>query len=99
MTEFEKQLDADIDGIFLTGDFTQEAIYTSGSVLKTISVQFFEEPLDKMGTLYQHAWCKASVIPNVQDNDKLEINGVVYGIMDFAPDEFNQGLDLFLQKV
>ena len=99
MVKNEKKNDAKKNGIFQQGDFSQDAIYTSGSVLKTISVQFFEEPLDKLGTLYQHAWCKFSDIPNVQDNGKLEINGVVYGIMDFTADEFNQAVDLFLQKV
>lgn len=100
-SEFEKQLLRDVKDIFLNEDFTQDATYTSvnNSALIPVKVQFFEEPLDKMETLYQHAWCASEDIPNVAVNDKLIVNGIEYGIVDFTHDEFHHGVDLFLQKV
>ena len=101
MSGFEDLLASDAHDVFLNGEFSQKAIFTSdnGESLKEITVQFFGEALDKMDTTYYHAWCAVGDIPNVEDNDTLEIAGIVYGIMDVSPDEFNTGLNLFLQKV
>ena len=96
--DFDKQLRDDVRNVFLV-EFSQEAIFKSNTTIKKITVQFFEEPLDKMGTQYFHAWCANDDIPYVAIGDTLEIASVIYGIVDFSPDEFQSGINLFLQKV
>ena len=88
----------DIKDVFLK-EYAVVAIYKSNNSLKEITIQFFGQPLDKMDTLYYHAWCKYEDLPDVKDNDVLEVNGVAYGIIEVAPDEFDAGVNLFLQKV
>ncbi len=97
---FEELIANDVKNVFLSGDYSQEAIYKSGGDVKTIVIQFFEEPLDKLGTQFYHAWCDFADMPYVKlKKDTLEIKGIVYGIMDNSPDEFQTGMNLFLQKV
>ena len=96
--DFEKQLREDARDIFLV-EFSQDAIFKSGSTIKPIKVQFFEEPLDKTGKQYFHAWSEHDVISRVAINDILIVAGVEYGIVDFSPDEHQVGINLFLQKV
>ena len=94
-----RYLKADVKNVFLNGGFSVTAIYKSGTQIKQIQVQHFNEALDKMGTLYDHVWCSFEDIPYVKDNDTLEISGTVYGIIDNTPDEQNVGMNLFLNKV
>jgi hypothetical protein len=96
---FNEQLDKDIDEIFLKGEFSQTAIHRSGDNIRELTVQFFEEPLDGTNTRYHHAWCAYSDVPQIKVNDTLTILGITYGIVDFEPDDFHSGLNLFLQKV
>lgn len=96
--DFQKQVDADIKGVFLK-EFSQTAIFKSKTTLKEIKLQFFEETLDQMDTTYFHAWADAKDVESMSKNDTLEINGTVYGIVDFSPDEFKSGVNIFLQKV
>jgi len=96
---FNQLLTEDVTGIFLNDDFSQDAIYRAGSNITTVVIQFFEEPLDKLGTQYYHAWCAFADMPHVSKNDTLEIKSVVYGIVDYSPDEFETGLNIFLQEV
>lgn len=95
---FDELIASDVQNVFLGGDLATEAIFQSGEIQTTINVQFFEEPLDKMGTLYYHAWASFAEISNVKNNDKLHVNGIVYGIVDTSPDEYETGVNLFLQK-
>lgn len=88
----------DIDNAFLM-DFAQDVIFTAEGVPTTIRAHLFEEPLDKLGVQYSHAWCKYSDIPDVKKGDTLEINSILYGIVDFSPDEFQTGMNLFLSEV
>jgi len=96
---FTELMTSDIQDVFLNGETSHVAVYTTGVISTDINVQFFEDSLDKMDTLYQHAWCDFADMPNLIENeDKLEISGVSYIIMESTPDEFQQGLNLFLQK-
>ena len=89
----------DAKNIFLSGDFSVEAIYKSPTSVKQISIQLFEEPLDKMGETFFHAWCSYLDLPYVnEEGDTITHGGVEYGIKDSNPDEFQTGLNLFLQK-
>lgn len=97
---FDELMIEDIKNIFLSDDFSQDAIYESGGKIKTITVQFFEQPLDRLNTQYFYAWCNFSEITYVEkDKSTLTINGIKYGVMSAKPDEFKHGIDLFLQKV
>lgn len=97
--DFADYVQNDVKDIFLK-EFSQTAIYKSEpSTIKNVTVQFFESSLDSMQTTYFHAWCDFSELPRVKKQDTLEINGVVYGIVDFSPDEFDSGLNLFLQEI
>lgn len=96
---FELQLKDDVKNIFLNGDFSVEAFYKPDSDNKLIRVQYFNESLDKMDTLYDHVWCSYDDLPTVAENDTLSIDGVLYGIIDSTPDEQNMGMNLFLSKV
>jgi len=97
--DFNKQLDKDAQDIFLSDDFSVTAILKSGESITEIQVQFFEEPLDKMGATFYHAWCAFKDMPYVTRNEAtLEIDKIVYGIVDFSPDDTLTGVDLFLQK-
>jgi hypothetical protein len=96
---FKDVLAEDVDSVYLSDDFSCEAIYKSGSAIKTITVQYFNEPLDKLGTLYDHVWCSFKDVPYVKKNDSITINGVEFGIVDFTADELQVGMDLFLNKV
>jgi len=99
-TEFDIQLAKDVKDIFLTGDFSVVAKLDYNSVVTEIQVQFFEEPLDKTGATFYHAWCAFEDIPVFEKNKAtLEIDSIVYGIVDYSPDENQLGVDLFLQKV
>ena len=98
LLDFDAQLAKDVKDIFLK-EFSQKAIYKSSTTLKTIEVQFFEEPLDKLGTQYYHAWCANDEIPNVTKGDTLQVGVIVYGILDYSPDGHQNGINLFLQKV
>jgi len=95
---FNEIANDDIDDVFLQ-EFSQVAIFKSSTALKEITVQFFEQSLDQLDTTYFHAWCKAREVSGIQKNDTLEIEGVVYGIIDFSSDEFGNGINMFLQKV
>jgi len=98
--DFNEQLAKDTKDVFLTGDFSVQAIFKLDEAESNIRVQFFEEPLDKMGTTFYHAWCAYEDIPNFEKNKAtLEINSIVYGIIDYSPDDTQMGVDLFLQKV
>ena len=97
--DFADYVQNDVKNIFLK-EFSQVAIYKStSSIIKSVTVQFFEDSLDSMDTTYFHAWCDFSELSSVKKQDTLEIKGIVYGIVDFSPDEFKSGLNLFLQKV
>jgi hypothetical protein len=96
--DFMEQLEKDSKDIFLNGEFSQKAIYKSATTIKEIDVQFFKDSLDRMGTLYSHAWCSISDVPYLRENDTLEIDGVVYGVVDFTSDNYN-GVDIFLNEV
>lgn len=97
---FNDLITGDIQNVFLSGDFSRSAVYTTDGVPTDISVQFFEGSLDRMDTSYNHAWCDFADISNVKENqDTLEVNGVVYVILEASPDELQQGLNLFLQEV
>ncbi len=96
--DFATLVQNDVKDIFLK-EFSQTAIFKSATTLKEITVQFFEQSLDSMDTTYFHAWCSYDEVESVDKNDTLEINGIVYGIIDFAPDEFQSGINIFLQKV
>lgn len=84
----------DIKDVFLK-EFAVVAIFKSVEV----KIHFFGQPLDKMDTLYYHAWCSYEDVPNIVDNDVLQIGGIDYGVIEVAPDEFEAGVNLFLQKV
>ena len=98
--DFNTQMIKDVDDIFLN-EFSQVAVFESKSTLKVceITVQFFESPLDGMEETYFHVWCKYDDICSVRKNDKLTINGIAYGIVDYSPDEFQHAMNLFIQKV
>ncbi len=97
---FKEQVAKDVQDIFLSDDFSVTAIYKSPTSIKTIQIQLFEEPLDKMGSTFYHAWCAYSDLPYVnEDGDTLMVDKIEYGIKDSDPDEFQTGLNLFLQKV
>jgi len=95
MPTFDELIDSDITNTFLNGEFSQAAVYNSSI---DVTVQFFESPLDKMETTFHHAWVKYSDVPNLSLNDTFEVLGVVYGVMDFSPDEFNTAYNIYLQK-
>lgn len=98
--DFRDLVENDVNDVFLSGkEFNQTAIFKSKTTLKEIEVQFFESSLDQMDTTYFHAWCATSDVIGIAKNDTLEINSVIYGIMDFSPDEFQSGMNVFLQKV
>ena len=99
MLDFDEQLKQDMANIFLNGEFSRTAIFKSSTELKEIQVQLFEEPLDKLGETYYHAWCCNGDMPYAEKQDTLQIDGVIYGIVDFSPDEFGHGVNLFIQKV
>ena len=96
--DFADLVKADVKDVFLQ-EFSQIAIFKSSTTLKEITVQFFEQSLDQMDTTFFHAWASYSEVKSVSKNDTLEINGILYGILDFAPDEFQSGINIFLQKV
>lgn len=96
--DFAELVENDVKNIFLK-EFAQTAIFKSNTSLKEITVQFFEQSLDQLDTTFFHAWCSYAEVKSVAKNDTLEINGIVYGIVDFSPDEFQSGVNLFLQKV
>lgn len=97
---FDDLMKSDIQDVFLNGEFSQIATYKSPTDLKDISVQFFESDLEQLQTSFYHAWCSYSDLPSVnKKGDTLEIKGIVYEIKDNSPDEFQLGLNLFLQKV
>ena len=96
--DFATLVQNDVKDIFLK-EFSQTAIFKSSTTLKEITVQFFEQSLDSMDTTYFHAWCSYDEVKSVNKNDTLEINGIKYGIVDFSPDEFQSGINMFLQKV
>jgi len=97
---FNELIADDVKKIFLSDDFSVEAIYKSPKTIKKVQIQLFEEPLDKMGSTFYHAWCDYADLPYVnEDGDTLTVDGVEYGIKDSDPDEFQTGLNLFLQKV
>ena len=95
---FEDLLKSDVKDVFLK-EFSMTAIFKSDNKLIPIQIQFFGESLDKLGTMYYHAWCANADVPFVKDHDRLTVNDVEYGIVDVAPDEFHTGVNLFLQKV
>ena len=96
--DFATLVQNDVKDIFLK-EFSQTAIFKSSTTLKEITVQFFEQSLDSMDTTFFHAWCSYAEVKSVAKNDTLEINGIKYGIVDFSPDEFQSGINMFLQKV
>ena len=96
--DFNELMQNDFKDIFLQ-EFSITAIFKSSTTLKEVTVQFFEGSLDKMDTTYDMAWCSYAEVSSVEKNDTFEINGVVYGIVDFSPDEFDSGVNIFLQKV
>ena len=96
---FEELIKSDLNNVFLDGDFSKIAIYKTGATIKPITVQFFESSLDKLDTSFFHAWASFVEMPNVLKNDTLEVDGVVYGIVDSSVDEFKTGLNLFLQEI
>lgn len=96
--DFKDLVKNDVKDIFLK-EFSQIAIFESDTTLKEITVQFFEQSLDQLETTFFHAWCSYAEVKSVAKNDTLKIDGIVYGIVDFAPDEFQSGINLFLQKV
>lgn len=96
--DFADLVKNDVKDIFLQ-EFSQTAIFKSSTTLKEITVQFFEQSLDQLDTTFYHAWCSYAEVKSVEKNDTLEIDGIKYGIVDFAPDEFQSGVNLFLQKV
>ncbi len=96
--DFATLVQNDVKDIFLK-EFSQTAIFESTTTLKEITVQFFEQSLDSMDTTFFHAWASYSEVKSVAKQDTLEINGILYGIVDFSPDEFQSGINMFLQKV
>lgn len=97
---FDELVTEDVNNVFLKGEFSQEAIYQTGSEIRKVTVQFFEEPLDKLGANLHHVWCNFVDLPRVIKNkDTLTLNNIKYGILDASPDEFGTGLNLYLQKV
>jgi hypothetical protein len=97
--DFNTLASEDVNSIFLNGDFSQKAIFKSNSLTKEIDIQFFEESLDKMSTVYHHAWTHVDNVPYIIDGDILIVGGVEYGIVDSSSDEHNHGINLFLQEV
>jgi len=97
--DFAELVENDVKDVFLNGEFSQTAIFKSQTSLKEITVQFFEQSLDQMDTTFFHAWASYVEVKEVANNDTLEINGIVYGVMDTSPDEFQTGINIFLQKV
>jgi hypothetical protein len=96
---FDDLMKDDVKDVFLV-EFSVEAIYQSSKgEVKKIQIQFFEDSLDKLETTYYHAWCKSDDVCNISKNDKLTIKNIQYGIVDFSIDEFEHGINLFLQKV
>ena len=96
--DFNELVQADVKDVFLK-EFSQVAILKSKTTMKEITVQFFEQSLDQLDTTYFHAWCSFEDAPYIAKNDTLQVNGIVYGIVDISPDEFQSGVNLFLQKV
>ena len=96
--DFNTQLKNDVNDVFLQ-EFSQIAVYKSKTELKEVTVQFFERSLDQLDTIYQHVWASNDTLNNVSREDTLELDGVVYGIVDIAPDDVGGGVNLFLQKV
>jgi len=98
LRDFKEQMSLDVKDIFLQ-EFATQAIYKSRDTLKEVTVQFFEQSLDQLDTTFFHAWASYSEISDIQKNDTLEINGTVYGVVDLSPDEFGDGVNIFLQEV
>lgn len=97
---FDELIKDDLKNTFLKGEFSQDVIYQTGSEIRTVTVQFFEESMDKIDANFNHAWCSFTDMPRVIKNkDTLIINNIKYGILDASPDEFQLGLNLYLQKV
>jgi len=97
--DFNSMVEKDVKDVFLQ-EFSQTAIYTpkQGSA-KEVTIQFFEESLDQMDTTFFHAWCANDDMKGIAKNDMFEINKIRYGVIDSSPDEFDSGLNIFLQKV
>ncbi len=96
MPTFDELIATDMTNTFLNGEFSQDATYNSS---ETVTLQFFEDGLDKLETTFHHAWCDATSVPSLANGDTFEIEGVIYGVMDFSKDEFNTAVNIFLQKV
>ena len=99
LPNFKDMMAQDMKDTFLNGDFTVQAIYQVGNDPKEITVQFFKDSLDKMETLYSHIWCNFEDVPYLQKNEQFIIDGVKYGVVDFAVDEHGIGVDIFLSEV
>jgi len=95
---FDEQLKLDVGDIFLQ-EFSTVAIFKSNEVLKEVKIQFFDEPLDRLETQYSLAWANFDDVSSITKNDTIQINDVVYGIVDFTVDELKHGVNIFLQKV
>lgn len=91
---------ADMVKVFLSEDFAKPCTYTeSGVAPVVISVQFFKENLDKTESTYEHGWTAFDSVPNISKADLFEIDGIVYGLLDFDVDELEHGVNLFLNEV
>lgn len=99
LVDFKAQMNADLENVFLKNDFSVTALYETTDISKEINIQFFTESLDRLDTLYHHAYARYDDIPDVAVNDFLTVSNVKYGIVDFSIDEFTTGINLFLQKV
>ena len=98
LVDFKAQMNADLENVFLKHDFSVTALYETTDISKEINIQFFTESLDRIDTLYHHAYARYDDIPDVTKNDFLTIGNVKYGIIDVSVDEFKSGVNLFLQK-
>lgn len=93
-------MNADLQKVFLSDDFAVPCLYTESGVDPVeIRVQFFRENLDKTESTYEHAWCASSDVPNISKDDRFEVEGIIYGLLDFDVDEMGHGVNLFLNEV
>lgn len=95
---FNDLVKADVQDVFLQ-EFSQQAIYVdSKTSIKTIQVQMFEQSLDGADTTYWSVFCDYLDVPNIKKGETLQIDGVLFGIIDVSVDEHKVGVNIYLQK-
>jgi len=96
---FKEQMGKDIDSVFKNSDeFAVSALFNGVSVQGQLVEKFYDGQGSGADDFYTLFWCKFDDVKSISRGDIFIVKGITYGVIDYNIDDFEDGIDIFLNE-